>query len=180
MKATIRCHVLAVLMLAAAHAGAGEVIGNTYVGERFGYIELTSVDGKWEIIDKEKSATNDFAGMIAHFKLKEAVSGWKADVNIMGFKKVEGAITVDFVISMMRKEWAAQGGEVEQIETGRIAGKKVFFNDKRISVKGIAMKGRDIYLEGEKGIFIVSVVVRTDAYPQTLQLLEELVSAAKY
>ena len=180
MRTTIRSCLILALALAAWRAGAGEGIGNTYVGERFGYIELTSVDGKWDIVDKEKSATNDFAGMIAHFKLKEAISGWKPDVNVMGFKKVEGAVTADFVINMMRKEWTAQGGEVEQIETGRIAGRKVFFNDKRISVKGVAMKGRDIYLEGEKGIFIVSVIVRADVYPQTLQLLEELVSAAKY
>jgi hypothetical protein len=180
MKATIRFHLLAVLMLAAAHAGAGEVIGNTYVGERFGYIEMTSVDGKWDITDREKEAKNDFAGMIAKFKLKEAVSGWKPDVNIMGFKKIEGAVTVDFVMNTMRTEWTGQGGEVDQIETGRIAGKKIFFYDKRLTPQGIPMKGRDIYLEGEKGIFIVAVIAKTPAYPQVLQLLEELVATAKY
>lgn len=180
MKATIQCHLLAALLLVATHAGAGEVIGNTYIGERFGYIELTSVGGKWDITDKERGANNDLAGMVAHFKLKDPISGWKPDLNILGFRKVEGAVTADFVINMMRKEWEAQGGEVEQIETGRIAGRMVFFNDKRVTVKGVAMKGRDIYLEGEKAIFIVSVIVRADVYPQALQLLEEMVSAAKY
>ena len=180
MRTTIRFCLLLALALAAWQAGAGEVIGNTYVGERFGYIELTSVDGKWDITDREKSATNDFAGMVAHFKLKEAISGWKPDLNVMGFKKIEGAVTADFVINMMRKEWAAQGGEVGPNETGRIAGRKVVFNDQTITAQGLAMKGRSVYLEGEKGIFIVSVIVRADVYPQTLQLLEELVSAAKY
>lgn len=180
MRTTIRFLFLLALGLAAWPAGAGEVIGNTYVGERFGYIELTAADGKWEIADKEKAATNDMAGMIAHFKLKDAISGWRPDINVLGFKKIEGAITVDFVMNTMRSQWTAQGGEVDAIETGRIAGKKVFFNDKRLNVKGIAMKGRDIYLEGEKAIFVVHMVVRADVYPQTLQLLEELVSAAKY
>ena len=180
MRTTIRLFFLLVLGLAAWPAGAGEVIGNTYVGERFGYIELTAPDGKWEITDKEKGATNDMAGMIAHFKLKDAISGWRADVNILGFKKIEDAITVDFVMNTMRTEWTAQGGETEAIETGRIAGKKVFFYDKRLNVKGIAMKGRDIYLEGGKAVFVVHMIVRADVYPQTLQLLEELVAGAKY
>lgn len=170
----------AVCALVIGHAWAGEVIGNTYIGERFGYIEMTSVEGKWDITDREKGATNDLAGTIAHFKLKEAVSGWKPDVNIMGFKKIEGAITADFVMNMMRKEWTAQGGEVEPIETGRIAGKKVFYNDKRIAAKGIPMMGRDIYLEGEKAIFIVHVIAPAHAFPQVLQLVEELVATAKY
>ncbi len=180
MRTIIRVFFHLALGLAAVPAGAGEVIGNTYVGERFGYIELTAADGKWDISDKEKSATNDMAGMIAHFKLKDAISGWKADVNILGFKKIEDAITVNFVIGTMRKEWIAQGGEVEPIETGRIAGKKVHHYEKRLNVKGIAMKGRDIYLEGEKAVFVVHMIVRADAYPPTLQLLEDLVATAKY
>ena len=180
MRTTIRFLFLLALGLAAWPASAGEVIGNTYVGERFGYIELTSVGGKWEITDKEKSAKTDLGGAIAHFKLKDAVSGWNPEVHVIGFKKVGGVVTVDFVVGLMRKEWIAQGGEVEALETGRIAGKKVVQYDKRLTFQGTPMKGRDICLESEKGIFVVAVIVREDAYPQTLQLLEELVSAAKY
>ncbi len=181
MKAILRRGaLLGAWLLAAGQAGAGEVIGNTYIGERFGYFEMTSVEGKWEMTDKEKSAPNDMAGMVVHFKLKEAVSGWKADVNVTGFKKVDQSISIGFVMEAMRKAWTDQGLETLQAESGRIAGRKVFLSEARGTVKGIAFKGRNIFLEGEKAIFMVAVLAPDYAYPQVIQLLDELVATAKY
>ena len=169
------------LFFLAAQVRAGEIIGNTFIGERFGYIELTSVDGKWEIVDREKDANNDMAGPVADFKFKEPISGVKpVTFNALGFRKVDQSITVDFLIKTLRDAWSKQGGEMDSVEAGRISGKKVWITEKRITLKGNHAHGRDILLEGEKAVFVISVVVLAAAYPEYKRLLEELAASAKY
>lgn len=172
---------LLALLLLAGQAGAGEVIGNTYIGERFGYIELVSVGGKWEVVDREKDAQNDMAGPVADFRLKEPVAGVKPIVfNVWGFRKADASITVDFIIQTLRNAWGQQGGEVESVEAGRLSGRKAWFLEKRVTFQGRLAHGRDIVVEGDKAIFVISTVALAPAYPQVRQLLEELAATAKY
>ncbi len=189
MRAVLNwCCLIAGLGLAMAGARAGEVIGNTYIGERFGHVELTSIGGKWNIIDKEKDAQTDVAGVVAEFRLKEPVGSVSTVTafEVMGFRKSEGR-TVDFVINWRRDAFAKLGAETEPT-TGRIAGKKIWLIEKRhtnrMSLGGkdivLEMKGSDIILEGEKAIFLLGFFAHAPAYPEARQLLEELAATAKY
>lgn len=166
--------------LAAGNAFAGEVIGNTYIGERFGFIEVNAADGKWGISDREKTAANDIAGMVVHFKLKEKVSGWAPDVHITGFKKVGDVVTADYVLNMMRESWKSQGFTLNPIETGRISGRKVYLFEMQATLQGMEMKGRNVLLEGEKALFLAAMVTSAQSYQNLLPLFEELIATAKY
>lgn len=180
MKPSIAAALILAAGLAAGTAVAGEVIGNTYIGERFGFIEVNAADGKWEIADREKNAVNDLAGLVVHFKLKEKVSGWSPDVNIMGFKKAGDAITADYVLNTMRDSWKSQGFTLSPIETGRISGRKIYFFEMQATLHGMEMKGRNVLLEGEKAIFIVAMATSAKSYQNLLPLFEELIASAKY
>jgi len=180
MKLSIAAALFLAACLTAGNAVAGEVIGNTYIGERFGFIEVNAVDGKWEITDKEKTAANDIAGMVVHFKLKEKVSGWSPDVNITGFKKVGSFVTADWVLNMMRDSWKGQGFTLNPIETGRISGRKIYFFEMQATLQGMEMKGRNVLLEGEKAFFLAAMATSAQSYQNLLPLFEELIASAKY
>lgn len=180
MKLSIAAALILAAGLTAGNAVAGEVIGNTYIGERFGFIEINAVDGKWEIADKEKTAVNDIAGMVVNFKLKQKVSGGAPDVNITGFKKVGDFVTADYVLNMMRESWKSQGFTLNPIETGRISGRKIYFFEMQATLQGLEMKGRNVLLEGEKALFLVAMVTSAQSYQNLVPLFEELVASAKY
>jgi hypothetical protein len=89
-------------------------------------------------------------------------------------------VAIDFVINSMRESWSGQGFENLQTETGRIAGRKVFQFDMQGTLKGTSVRGRNIFLESEKAVFAIQMMVPAHVFSQMLPLLEELAATAKY
>ena len=164
---------VAALMLALP-AWPGEIIGNTYIGEKHGYIEVVSPDGKWQIEDREGRSNQ-----IVELSLKSPINGTRPTILFFGIPKLDG-MTIDMVIGMAREAIEKQGMELGPIESRRYAGKPIHAysgsmtknNQKAIQVMYV--------LEGPKTFFFVSASANSAAFDAAKPLFEEVVEKLKY
>ncbi len=165
----------AMLLAACSAALAGEVIGNTYIGEKHGYIEVLSPEGKWSIKDKEGEGTG-----VVELRLKDPINGTNPSVLVQAIPHSGGLVPADMVLQIMRDSFAQQGMQTGPVETGRIAGKKVYQFWIRLERSGQVVKGDVVMCEGDKSFFMIQFTANSVAYDAARPLFNDVLEKVKY
>jgi len=163
-----------VALLVAFPVVGGEIIGNTYIGEKHGYIEINSPDGKWQIQDREGQGTQ-----IAQLALKDQISGSRPTVLFSAIPKGAG-ITADQVLQWSREAMEKQGMELGQIEPVRFGGKQVYGFQATLTKGTVKVEQRNYLIEGAKSYFLVSCTALSAAFNAAKPLFEEVMEKLKY
>ena len=154
------------------YAWSGELIGNTYIGEKQGYIEIQSPDGKWQIEDREGRGYE-----IAMLRSKEQINNSRPNILIQGFP-IAGDMTFENMLREIRQGHEKQGWELGPIETKRYGGKQVLTFSSRLLGKGV--RGEMYLLRGEKSTFFASCTAADGAYTAAKPLCDEVIERVKY
>ena len=165
---------LAAGTLLAFAAAAGEIIGNTYISEKQGYIEVQSPDGKWQIQDREGQGTQ-----LASLTLKDPISGSRPTMLFFAIPKAAG-VTVDQVVGWSRETMAQNGMELGAIEPLRFGGKPVVVFGGSLTKGNIKVLQRSYMLEGPKSFFMVSATAQAAAFDAAKPLFDEVIEKLKY
>jgi hypothetical protein len=154
------------------HSWSGEIIGNTYIGEKQGYIEIHSPEGKWEIEDREGRGHE-----IALFKFKELLSNSRPAIHFFGFP-IAGDITLENMLREMRSNLGKQGMELGPIEPKRFAGKPVQTFPGRLLGKGVQST---MYLfQGAKSVFYVQCSAADVVFDTVKPMCDDIIEKLKY
>lgn len=152
----------------------GEIIGNTYIGEKHGYIEIQSPDGKWQIQDREGQSNQ-----IAILTLKDAINGTRPTMLFFGIPN-PGGVTLPEVAQWGRDAIEKNGFELGTIETRRYGGKPAIIFTATITKGGGRATMLSITLEGPKSFFQVYASANAVAYDAAKPLFEEVVEKLKF
>jgi len=171
---TIRWVAIVTGMLIASLVSAGEIIGNTYISEKQGYIEIQSPDGKWQIQDREGQGTQ-----LANLTLKDPISGSRPTILFFSIPKA-GDVKVDEVVQWARDAMVQNGMELGAIEPVRFGGKQVVVFLGSLTKGNIKVMQRSYMLEGPKSFFMVSATAQAAAFDAAKPLFDEVVEKVKY
>ena len=162
----------AAVLLLAIPVDAGEIIGNTYIGEKQGYIEIQSPDGKWEIEDREGRGFE-----IAMLKSREQINNSRPNIHFFGYP-IAGDITLENMLRELRASFGKQGYELGPIEPKRFAGKQVHTFSGRLLGKGVQTS---MYLfQSAKSVFFVQCAAADAAFDTVKPMCDEVVEKLKY
>ena len=153
-------------------AWPGEIIGNTYIGEKQGYIEIQSPGGKWEIEDREGRGYE-----IAILRSKEQISNSRPNIHIQGFPMV-GDINMENMLREMRSSLEKNGYELGPIEPKRFAGKQVNTYSGRLLGKGVQIVA--YMLQGAKTVFYMQCAAAETVIATVKPMCDEVVEKLKY
>ena len=163
-----------VTLLLAFPVLGGEIIGNTFIGEKHGYIEITSPDGKWQIQDREGQGYQ-----VANLTLKDPISGTRPTVLFSAIPR-DASVTADQVLQWTREAMEKQGMEVGQIETMRVSGKPVYSFMGSLTKGSVKVLQRSYLLEGAKSFFMVNTTAQAAAFDAAKPLFESVIEKLKY
>lgn len=163
------------LAVAALPALAGEVIGNTYISEKDGVIEVAAED--WEIKDVEQPG----AAQIARFDLKSTPqAGFTASALLFRVGSFGGVLKPEAIINQLRGSLESKGAEVSPMEARRFAGKRVLaFSYVMQNDQGKA-NGQAYSLEGPKAIYWFMCSSNVRIWEHAQKKCDELIEKTKY
>jgi len=164
--------VAAVLLSSAALAG--EVIGNTYISEKDGVIEI-SAEG-WDVKDTEGKV----AFQIAALSPKQQIQGMTPSVQFYRLANPGGAVTPEFMLQQLRDAYVKQGGEAGAIEPRRIAGKQVLTLPVSMSKDGGRANGLFYMMQGEKSLYWAQFFANVKVWDDARKQFDELMEKVKY
>lgn len=167
-------------LLLCGSAGAGQLQGGTYVGERFGRIEITPAPGRWEMIDREAAGGNDLGGPVVDLHLRDNPGGSRAVVHVTGVKKADPSITAEFVLATSRDALVQQGGTPEPVRRLAIGGRGAWTYEAAVAAQGRPARTRLVVVEGPAAIFLLQMVVPVDGFEAAGRAFEQLLSGVKY
>lgn len=153
---------------------AGEVIGNTYISEKDGVIEIPA-EG-WEIKDTEAAGSFQIAQLTA----REAIGGTRPNVTFWRLANPGGAVTPESMVQQMSTELIKQGAEVSPMETRRVAGKRVVVLPFSLSKGGGKANGLFYMLQGEKSLYWANFSANVNVWEQARPRFDELMEKVKY
>ena len=168
---------LALAVLACASASfvlGGEIIGNTYISEKDGVIEITAA--AWNIKDNE--APGGFK--IATLTPKQPLKGTVTSVEIFRLANPGGAVTPDTMLQMLRDGFVKQGMEASAIETRRISGKRVLALPLAMSKAGGRSNGLVYMMQGEKSLYWAQFFANVAVWDEARALFDEVMEKVKY
>ena len=164
------------LMLLSQSLFAGEVIGNTYISEKHGYVELSAPDGQWEIVDTESQGSG---AKLAEFNYKTKVNGADVKATLWGSMNPGNVLDADFFLKTVRSAFEEQGATVEPVETKRFAGKKIYFLMATLE-QGSNKAHTVVYaFAGNNGFFWLQHVARPDVLENSRPLVEAILEGLK-
>jgi len=152
----------------------GEIIGNTYIGEKNGYIEIQSPGGKWQIVDREGQGPS-----IANLTVKDPIKGSRPTLLFQGIPKM-GGITLDQIMQMIRTSVEQQGLELGPVEMKRYGGKQIATFNSTLTKQGIKVVMNTFICEGPKNFFMATGSAVEGAYEGAKPMFEEVIEKLKY
>jgi hypothetical protein len=167
--------VLALLIAASClPALAGEIIGNTYISEKDGVIEIPA-EG-WEIKDTE--APGGFK--IAELTPREAIGGTRPAIVFFRLSNPGGAVTPEAMVKQFADAYLKQGGEVSPMEVRRIAGKRVLALPMSMSKDGGRANGLLYMLQGEKSLYWGQFFANVNVWAEAREKFDAVMEKVKY
>lgn len=155
-------------------AVGGEVIGNTYISEKDGVIEVVA-EG-WNIKDTETAGK----AKLAELTPKEPIDGFRPSISISRFANPGGQIEPDWFLGQVRDGLVKQGAEVQPIETRRIAGKRVIALQYSMT-KGEGKANGVIYMmKGEKSLYWANFAANVKVWERTRPMFDDVMENVKY
>ena len=168
--------IAALLCITALPSIAGEIIGNTYVSDKFGPFEVTSPDGKWSIKDEETASQ----AQLVKLELKDPLNGHKPNFNVFSVPNPGGTVTLDYFLRTQRESFEKAGIEVGALEVRRFAGKKVPFFSTSMTRSNRTLKA-DVYVfEGQNAIFFAQCIFDPINHAAHKPLCDEVAETVKY
>jgi len=165
---------LLLMVVVAGAATAGEVIGNTYISEKDGVIEISAP--AWNIKDTETAGSP----MLAELTVKQPLDGMVPKVQFFRLANPGGVIQPDFLIGQIRDGLAKQGAEVGQIEPRRVAGKRILTTQFTVSRDGGRAHGLIYMLRGDRALYWAQFYSNVVVWEQARPLFDELMEKVKY
>lgn len=166
--------VVVLLVGAAGVAAAGEIIGNTYISEKDGVIEIPAPG--WNIQDKESAGQ----AMIAQLTPKASINGFTPMISFYRMPNPGGQIKPDVMVGMMRDNLVKQGAEAGQLEPRRVAGKSIATMQFTMSKDGGRAHGLIYILSGEKALYWATFACNVKAWEQGRVAFDEVMEKVKY
>jgi len=155
-------------------AVGGEVIGNTYISEKDGVIEVMA-EG-WNIKDTE---TADKA-LLVKFTPKVAIDGFRSPIMIFRFANPGGQIEPDYLLQQIRDGMVKQGAEVRPIQMRRIAGKRVMTLQYSLTTEGGKANGLFYMMQGEKSLYWANFTANVKVWERARPMFDEFMDNVKY
>jgi hypothetical protein len=168
------------LCLLAGSAWAGEMHGDTYVGKRYGTIEIKVPAGTWVVLDREANGENDFGGPVADFKSTVPIAGIYPAVHLSAFRRVDASITPSFVLQTSLDAVALKGGVPGAVLDGAVNGRKSWFFIADVVQQNRPAKLYFVLLEGREAIFSAQTVVPPEALAETRQQVDAFLQGMRY
>lgn len=173
--------ILAVIAaLGAGPALAGQVVGNSYVGARYGALTIVPPAGAWRIVDQEGSAGSEAGGPVVHLQMAQAIGGAYPVVQVSAVRKTEAAVTAAFILDTSREAMIQRGGVPGPVEVGAADGRQVHSYRARIPVRGQAAEAVYVLLEGAGSFFVLQMVVPVVDYDEARARLDQLLTTLRY
>ena len=169
-----RIYIMLFGCLFSSGAVSGELIGNTFIGEKSGYIEIQSPGGKWQIEDREGQGR-----AIANLTSKDSIKGSRPTILFQSVPKM-GEMTADEITQITRSVFEKQGFQNGPIEVKRYSGKPVATYHSSMSKDGVKVLMYVFILDGQKSFFLVSATAPEVAYEAAKPLFEEVIEKLKY
>lgn len=176
----MRHFLAAIALLLAGPVHAGRISGDSYVGERFGRLEIEAPAGQWVILDREYSDHNEYGGPVVDLKASTALAGVFPTVHVSAFKKAEASVTADFVLQTSRAAVQQKGGAVGPGQMLAVDGRNRWIFTAQVSQNGQPASLYYLLLDGEQAYFAVQSVVPPAALGEWQTRVDELMSKAKY
>lgn len=174
-------HFLAVIAFwLAAPVFAGQVSGESYIGERFGRIELRAPAGQWLLLDRESSGNNEFGGPVLDLKATAAIAGAFPTLHVNAFKRADASVTAEFVLQTSRHAVQQKGGELGPEQMRAVDGKKIWFFEAQVILLDKPAWLYYVLLEGATAFFAVQTVVPEAAFGETKRRVDELLLKVTY
>ena len=171
----MRYVILVILLELAIPVFAGEVIGNTYISEKDGTIEITT--SEWDIKDTEVAGR----AQIARLELKAAPeSGFTGTVLVYRLSNFGGAVKVDTILSQLRAGVEKNGAKVGMLEPKRFAGKPVQVFGYYMEKDGGRADGQMYLVEGPKALYWLNCTANIKIWEHVRQKCDELMAQVKY
>lgn len=164
----------------AVPAIAGQLSGNTFVGERFGRIEIVETDAQWLILDREYSGNNLLGGPVADIKATRPVAGYFPTVHLSAFKRADATVTPDFVLQTSRDAVRQKGGHPGGIQSAAVNGRNVWFFEAMVLQQDKPAKLYYVLLEGDSVFFALQTVVPEFAFDETRGRVDKLLNGISY
>ena len=165
---------LAGLAAVSVPAPAGEVIGNTYISEKDGVIEITA-EG-WDIKDTESAGQFK----LAELTVREPINGFTPRILLFRVGNPGGAIAPENILQQMREGFEKQGMEVGQIEPRRIAGKRVLALPVSMTTGSGKSNGLIYALQGERSLYWMQFFANAVVWDEARQLFDQVMEKVKY
>jgi len=171
----VRALVAAALLAGSIPAAvAGEVIGNTYISEKDGVIEVVA-EG-WNIKDTETAGKAELAELTP----KESIDGFRPVISINRFANPGGQIEPDWFLQQIREGLVKEGAEVQPIETRRIAGKRVMVLQYSMTKGGGKANGLIYMMQGDKSLYWTNFNANVVVWERTRPMFDEVMERVKY
>jgi hypothetical protein len=156
---------------------AGEILGNTFTSTKYGYFEISSPDGKWQLKYEQ-------APSLCSLITKDAVGGtWYPYLTVAALTNTGNAMDEEGMRKAAERTIANMGATPRGVGFGRIrlAGKKAlvayFAAD---APTGGKMNGRMYMLAGSESVFILTYAVHESIEQAAEPLLQTVLSTVKF
>ncbi len=172
-RVSISFLLLAALLMATPTSGlAGEMIGNTFVSEKFDPIELTTPGSTWTIKDYESHNMLTIAWLGRDDK--------QATIVVAGMLKQNDSESGRTTMNSMRKGMEEMGVAVSTIETARIGGKSILRSSGQGKVNGVQIDFVFYLTEGKKAYYTYQLMVLNGkAVDEAIASLDTLLETTK-
>ena len=170
-------HRLTVTLLVCALSSpvfAGEIIGNTYISEKDGVIEITA-EG-WDIKDAEGRTPDPYLIVTLNIKGTGAMTA----LQFWRLANPGGAVTPEAMLQELRKSYEKQGLEVGGMEPRRLSGKRVLMMPTTTSKGGGRASGFLYMLQGEKSLYWAQFWANVTIFDDARKKFDEVMEKVKY
>lgn len=164
----------------ASSAWAGQFKGDTYIGERFGRIELLAPGNHWLVLDREFSGNNEFGGPVVDLRSTVGIAGIFPSVHISAFKRADASVTAEFVLQTSRDAVLQKGGEPGPVEIRAVNGKKAWFFEAQVKQQEKPARLYYVLLAGATAFFALQTVVPESVFIETKRQVDELLLKVGY
>lgn len=156
---------------------AGEIVGNAYISEKDGVIEVVA-EG-WTIEDTEKKPPSP--NHIAKFTMKSALKGITPHADLFRLANPGGAILPDAMLAEIGKGLAAiPGFSVKSIEERQMGGRRVHMLPVAMVSGNVRVNGLVYMMKGDKALYWAQFFAGAIIWDEAEPLFNKLVESTKY
>lgn len=155
-------------------------MGETFIGERFGRIEVLAPATQWLMLDREYSGDNEFGGPVLDLKAMVPIAGSFPNLHVSAFKRADASVTPEFILQTSRDAVRQKGGDLGAVQTRAVDAKKVWFFEAQVRQQDKPARLYYVLLQGSSAFFALQTVVPDSAFSETKRQIDELLLKVKY